>query len=72
MRKPDSPLDRVFGKPHYKRRPPEQTDHYVGVTNGNTLYVMERATGRRVAERRLGNAPSAGCALGQERVFVPS
>src|SRR5262249_39841656 len=39
--------------------------------NGSTLYVMERATGRRVAERRLGNAASAGCALGHERVFVP-
>lgn len=59
------------GKPQYPTQAAGANDLYVGVTNGSTLYVLERATGRRVAERRLGNSASAGCALGHERVFVP-
>src|SRR5262249_11146312 len=59
------------GKAKYPTQPVGANDQYVGVTNGSTLYVMERATGCRVAERRLGSGASAGCALGNERVFVP-
>jgi outer membrane protein assembly factor BamB len=59
------------GKPDYPTQAAGANDEYVGVTNGSTLYVLERPTGRLVAERRLGNAASAGCALGHERVFVP-
>ena len=50
------------GKAEYETEAAGANDEYVGVTNGGNLYVLDRATGRLVAERRLGNAAKApGC-----------
>ncbi len=50
---------------------PAANDKYVAVVNGSTLYILQRATGRLLWDRRLGDAPGAGPALTQERAFVP-
>jgi hypothetical protein len=43
---------------------------YVAVTNGSTLYVLKRADGSLLWERRVVGAPGAGPAVSATHVFV--
>ena len=59
------------GSPQHPSLAPAANDAYVAVINGSQLYVIDRATGRAVWDRRLGDAPGAGPAITEARVFVP-
>lgn len=59
------------GNPDYPSLGPGANDSLVGLVNGSTLYLLDRASGRIVSERRLGGAPGAGPALGKQFVFTP-
>lgn len=51
--------------------PPGANDKYVAITNGSTLYVLQRSSGAILWQRRLSGSPSAGCTLNEDRVWVP-
>ena len=51
---------------------PGVSDDYVVVTNGNTLYVYELATGNIVTTRKLISTPTACPAVLQGKAIVPS
>lgn len=60
-----------IGKASYQTQMPAVNDKYVAVTNGDTLYLLDRSTGGQIWSQRLGKAPSAGPALSDDRVYVP-
>lgn len=43
----------------------------VAMTNGSTLYVLNRYNGKLLWKTKLDGAPGAGPALSQQRVYVP-
>jgi outer membrane protein assembly factor BamB len=51
--------------------PPGANGQYVAVTNGITLFVLERSTGGIVWQEKMGGTPSSGCILSDKYVFVP-
>jgi outer membrane protein assembly factor BamB len=44
----------------------------VAVTNGTTLYVVDRANGRTIVEHQVEHVPSNGVAVGKNWVYVPT
>ena len=52
-----------IGKPDYPSLGPAANEHLVGVMNGSTLYLLDRATGGIMAQRRVGGPPGGGPAL---------
>jgi outer membrane protein assembly factor BamB len=61
-----------FGNPNFPSLGPAANDEFVGVINGSTLYLIERAGGRIVVTRPVGGVPGAGPALSKDYVFVPT
>lgn len=59
------------GAPDHPATPPAANDDFVAVTVGSYLFMLDRATGREMARKRLSSAESAGCVIGSSRVFVP-
>ena len=59
------------GKPSYPTLAPAVGDKFIGVTNGATLYLLDRATGALLWQQRLGGSPSAGPAIDGEHIVVP-
>ncbi len=51
---------------------PGVSDDYVAVTNGNTLYVYELATGNIVTTRKLIHTPTASPTVLRDKAIVPS
>lgn len=62
---------RHLGKPGYPAMAPAAGTEFVTSCVGSTLYLLRRSDGNLVYERRLENGPSAGLAMGTERVYVP-
>lgn len=60
-----------IGKSSYPTLPPSGNAKYVGITNGSTLYLLERSTGAAVWQQKLGGSPCAGTAMSDERIYVP-
>ncbi|MBA4020007.1 MAG: hypothetical protein C0483_22810 [Pirellula sp.] len=60
-----------IGKANYQTQVPAVNDKYVAATNGDTLYLLDRSTGAEIWSQRLGNAPSAGPAISDDRIYVP-
>jgi hypothetical protein len=60
-----------MGRPGQPSSKPAASDKFVAATNGSRLYLFERATGRALWERHMSSVPSAGPALGADRVYVP-
>jgi outer membrane protein assembly factor BamB len=60
-----------IGNPDYPSLGPATNDKYVALVNGSTLYLLDRATGRALSQRRVGSAPGGGPALASDYVFVP-
>ncbi|HXT58388.1 MAG TPA: PQQ-binding-like beta-propeller repeat protein [Pirellulales bacterium] len=60
-----------IGSPGHPTTRPAISDQFVAATNGGDLYLFERATGRVLWKKYLESVPSAGPALGAERVYVP-
>lgn len=50
---------------------PAANKKYVAATNGGMLYLFDRDTGRKLWEKKLATVPSAGPAIGLDRVYVP-
>lgn len=50
---------------------PAVNEKFVAVTHGSQLYVFDRESGKLAFERKVGGAPGAGPALGNELVYVP-
>jgi len=61
-----------FGNPDFPSLGPAANDEFVGVINGSTLYLIERASGRIAVSRPVGGVPGAGPALSKDYVFVPT
>jgi outer membrane protein assembly factor BamB len=59
------------GKPGYPAMSPAAGEEFVTSCVGSTLYVLRRSDGNLVWERRLENGPSAGVAMGADRLYVP-
>ena len=51
---------------------PGVSDDYVAVTNGNTFYVYELATGNIVTTRKLASTPTACPIVLKDKAIVPS
>lgn len=50
---------------------PAATDQYVAATNAGNLILFDRASGRALWQKKLASVPSAGPAIGHNRVYVP-
>lgn len=61
----------AVGNPEFPSLGPATNEKYAALVNGSTLYLLDRANGRILSERRIGGAPGAGPALSKEYVFVP-
>lgn len=59
------------GRPGKTTTAPTANKKYVAATNGSMLYLFDRDTGRKIWEKKLASVPSAGPAIGRERVYVP-
>ncbi len=46
-------------------------ERYVAAVNGSSLYVLDRANGDVLWQRRLGGAPGAGPAVSETHAFTP-
>jgi outer membrane protein assembly factor BamB len=62
---------RHVGTPGYPAMAPAAGPDFVTSCVGSTLYLLRRSDGNMVWERTLENGPSAGLAMGAERVYVP-
>lgn len=62
---------RHVGKPGYPAMAPAAHDEFVASCVGSTLYLLRSSDGSLVWERILENGPSAGLAMGADRVYVP-
>lgn len=60
-----------LGSPQLTTMPPGANDKFVAVTNGSTLYLLDRSSGAVRWQHRVSGSPSAGCALNDDRVWVP-
>ncbi len=59
------------GRRDYPSTRPAANGQFVALTNGSTLYVLDRATGLPKWDTRLGGSPSAGPSVGSNWVCVP-
>ena len=59
------------GQASYVTLPPGANDNFVVVTNGTTVYALERRTGRLEFERTTKGAPSAGPGLSDTHAYIP-
>jgi outer membrane protein assembly factor BamB len=59
------------GSPAYPTQPPGANDKFVGVSNGTTYYLFDRASGATVWQQRVSGSPSAGSSMNDDRVYVP-
>jgi outer membrane protein assembly factor BamB len=59
------------GQPGAITTPPAASDQFVVSTNGSILFLFDRATGQVLWTRRMGSVPSAGPAIGNNRIYVP-
>lgn len=59
------------GNPLYPTLRPAANERYVAVTNGSTLYMLERATGTELWQGPVGASPAAGLAMDERMVYVP-
>jgi outer membrane protein assembly factor BamB len=50
---------------------PAANDKYVVSTNGGMLFLFDRATGKVLWSRKMVSVPSAGPAIGNNRIYVP-
>lgn len=60
-----------IGNPDYPSLGPAISDKYIALVNGSTLYVLDRATGGEVLQRRAGGGVGGGPSLSPTHVFVP-
>ena len=61
----------AVGNADYETMPPSANKEYVAVTNGTTLYLLDRTNGAVVWESRCGGPPCAGSGMNETRVYVP-
>ncbi len=61
-----------IGKPGLITQAPGVSDNYVGVTNGSTLYILNRHTGRILLDTRMVSAPATGPAVSKFRAYIPA
>lgn len=59
------------GNETYPCTSPGASADYVATTNGSTLYVIDRKTGREAWKKELPNVPGSGPAVTATHVFVP-
>ena len=59
------------GNPNYPGLAPGANNFFVAVTNGSTLYVLNRFNGKLLFSTKLPGSPGAGPALSEQRVYVP-
>lgn len=59
------------GRPGSVTTVPAATDLFVAATSGGNLYLFDRASGRGLWQKKLASVPSAGPAIGHDRVYVP-
>ena len=59
------------GQPGAVTVPPAASDKYVVSTNGSILFLFDRPTGRVLWTRNMKSVPSAGPAIGEDRIYVP-
>jgi cell division septation protein DedD len=59
------------GNPNYPSLAPGANNFFVAVTNGSSLYVLNRFNGKQLFSTKLPGAPGAGPALSGQRVYVP-
>lgn len=50
---------------------PGVNENFVAVVNGSYLYIVNRASGKLLWKSQLEDAPGAGAALSEKRVYVP-
>lgn len=62
---------RTVGSPNHPSMALGANDEVVGVANGTTLYLIDRADGRIVWMRRVTGIPADGLVLTNEFAFVP-
>lgn len=58
------------GNEHYPCSVPGASADYVATTNGSTLYVIDRKTGREAWKKELPHVPGSGPAVTPTHVFV--
>lgn len=61
----------TVGNPSAPTLAPSANDKFVAVTNGTTLYVLDRSNGSVAWEARCGGSPCAGTGMSEWRVYVP-
>lgn len=59
------------GRPGSVTTAPAANDRFVATTNGGNLYLFDRASGRGLWQKKMSSVPSAGPAIGHDRVYVP-
>jgi hypothetical protein len=59
------------GSPTAPTMAPSANEKFVAVTNGTTLYLLDRTNGSIVWESRCGGSPCSGSGMGETRVYVP-
>ena len=60
-----------FGNPNYPSLGPAANSENVAFVNGSQLFLIERATGRKIWQRQTDGAPAAGPQMSDDRVYVP-
>lgn len=60
------------GRRNRPNTPVGANELYVAVCNGSNLYVLSRADGKLLFERRMEGTPSAAPAVNDDRVYVPT
>ncbi len=60
-----------FGSRAHPATGPGVGQHYVAMTKGSRLYVVDRHTGKEVLEKSLQHVPSAAPAVWDKYVYVP-
>jgi outer membrane protein assembly factor BamB len=59
------------GNANYPSMAPGANNSFVAVTNGSSLYVLNRFNGKLLFSTKLPGTPGAGPALSEQRVYVP-
>ncbi|HET6880844.1 MAG TPA: PQQ-binding-like beta-propeller repeat protein [Pirellulales bacterium] len=59
------------GRPGAVTSPPAANDKFVVSTNGGTLYLFDRPTGKVLWTRNMPSVPSTGPAITNSRIYVP-
>lgn len=60
-----------IGRPGKTTTAPAANKKYVAATNGGRVYLFDRDTGRKIWDKKLASVPSAGPAIGRDRLYVP-